>query len=76
MVTVTNRKTGQSHEFDNASWEVAKEKGLDKKYRVVSQNEELKSDPVNFTPPELNNGKKEVVVEKKVVRKKKDIIAG
>lgn len=72
MVTVTNKKTGKEHVFDNESWEVAKSKGLHTRYNVLAQSDSSVAKKATYTPPELNKVADEGKEEKPKVKKPKD----
>ena len=65
MVNVINKKTKQPHSFSDADWQVAIEKGLHTKFKIVDQTAEVNSKVgKNFSPPELSK-KNEVKAEAK-----------
>lgn len=72
MVQVINRKTQLPYTFSNEDWQLLKDKGLHRKYKVQSQTEDKSSATPTYTPPELNGEVKEVKPEgNKVIGKKK-----
>lgn len=78
MINVINKKTELAYRFTEEQWAEAKEKGLHKKFKIVSQFDGSKKSTTTYIPPELvaKDEKKEVEAqsepkeEKPVVKKK------
>jgi hypothetical protein len=67
MISVINIKTKEPYEFTEEQWEIAKMKGLHKKYKITEQTEEINTEEArHFSPPELI--KREVVEVKEVAK--------
>jgi glucose-6-phosphate isomerase len=67
MISVINIKTKEPYEFTEEQWEIAKMKGLHKKYKITEQTEEINREEArHFSPPELK--KPEFAEVKEVVK--------